>query len=1043
MPMRALLLLMMLGAVTAQEPATPPAEQPTGELTPPAVWPPADSSGNYYGNSYGSLFGAKPYDDTPFVAGPEPSSIFSPGRRQDKLQFSGFADLGFTLRSVSGSGDTFSQDQFGRDKLFNQNTSLLVTGPIWKALNLNVHAQVEQRSFGFNDTKPVWRVFWEDQNTKVTFGDIQPQIGDTNEFVPFSRRLTGLEARGRLGSKFEYLAFGSQVGGSIRTETFIGDGTPGPYFLTFVPIVDGSAVVVLDGIIQQPGFGETGDYTLNPSTGELLFNGATIIAPTSRIEVRYETLSGGGSSDWLLGGQFRWSPAGRFRMGLQYITQLAGGGGLDGPTERRVTDQFAVPTPSSGPFSVRPRPIVPGSETVQVNGILQERDVDYEIAYETGELRFFQILAEGTTITVRFSVIDAVDLGSGDRSIIGIDGSYSFGEFGAVQFAVAKSQGDAGAQSNPFSFTGTSGGYYGTSGNYGGTFTSDPFGTGNVLDTGGTFGGGGFTTGTTGGVFRSRLTNRPRRAMEDSVARGWDVLSRQTTTDQAARGGGGTAYKITANSRLGDFRFAGQLKSVSDNFSRIDSTGFFQNEKGVALQFQYSSGQRFSLSHRFDYNTRPFSTASTGDTEEVITSRVGSTVNITSLTWRPFSDSILSFTRNSQSNSGGGSSNELVRNAVTYTHRFGPSFSVNAGFEQAGSNTSGTNLTSGASASNKSDTTSGRFGLSYNSSGGKFGARFDYSFSNTSSSVAKNNASSIQGSLNYQPLKWLSMQLSHQLSDSHNESLVGRTFTRVPAVGTVEHLLYRLELQRRRQTGVGVFPDTGDTSVPTDPLTGGNINTSSIQDNTSQNTNLSILMPLSNRLSLSNTFTYSVTDNGRLAGSNSTGWQSNINYQLSDAINLGFGYSLQGLDYTDSGDSTSTGILNFNFDWRASERIDFRFDYQSLSTTNRLGDTTDAEDATTQGLDADSSFSSWGLDLRYQLSRRSGHSLFASLRNDSSSGGVSTSFSRFNFSTGMDFRLTSVLGLQLSYDFTNYKNSGETATGYSAHLINAGLGARF
>lgn len=1039
MPMRALMLLLLAGALAAQEPGTPPAEAPTGGLAPPAVWPPADGSGPYYGNSFEGLFGAKPYEDTPFIAGPEPGSIFAPGRRQEKLQFSGFADLGFTLRSVSGSGDTFSQDQFGRDKLFNQNTSLLVTGPIWKALNLNVHAQVEQRSFGFNDTKPVWRVFWEDQNTKVTFGDIQPQIGDTNEFVPFSRRLTGLEARGRLGGKFEYLAFGSQVGGSIRTETFVGDGTPGPYYLTFVPIVDGSAVVVLDGIIQQPGYGDTGDYTLNPSTGELLFNGATIIAPTSRIEVRYETLSGGGASDWLLGGQFRWSPAGRFRLGVQYLTQIAGSTGIDGPTETRVTDQFQVPTPSSGPFSIRPRPIVPGSETVQVNGILQERDVDYEIAYETGELRFFQILAEGATITVRFSVIEDVDLGSGNRTIYGLDGSYSLGNVGAVQFAVAKSSGEAGTSSNPFSFTGSSGGFYGgTTGYDSGLYGS----TGGLFDTGGTYGGGGFST-NAGTVFRGRLSTRPRRAREDSVARGWDALSRQSATSQAARGGGGEAYKLNVNSKLGDFKFSGQLKSISDNFSRIDSTGFFQNEKGVALQFQYEPGRRFSLSHRFDYNTRPYSTASGSDAEDTVTTRVKSTVNITALTWRVLPDASLTFQRNAQSNSGGGSANELVRNALTYTHRLGQSLSFNAGFEQAASTTRGTNLTSGASASNNSDTTSGRFGLSYNTSGGKFGARFDYSFSSTSSASAKNSASSIQGSLNYQPLKWLSLQLTHQLSDSQNESLIGRTFTRVPRVGTVEHLLYRLELERRRQTGVGVFDGTTDPVVPTDPLTGGNINSSSITNNTTQNTNLSILMPLSSRLSLSNNFSYSVTDNGRLAGSNSTGWQSNLNYQVSQGINLGFGYSLQGLKYTDSGDSTGTGIINFNADWRASSRLDFRFDYQSLNTTNRTGETTDETDPSTQGLEGDSAFSSWGLDMRYQLGGRSGHSLFASLRSDSSSGGTSTSFSRFNFSTGMDFRLTSVIGLQLSYDLTNYSNDGETNNGYTAHLFNAGVGARF
>ncbi len=1050
---RLLALMALLPALLfAAEPppsqrGAPPAKPAGGKPEAETTWPPTLGSGDWYGGS-DTPFGSKPFVDTPFSTEPtQTTGLFRPNRLRQKLEFSGYADLGLTFRSVSGASGTFSQDQYGKDKFFSENASLLITGAIWKWANLNVYTQIEQRSFGFNDTRPVWRIFWEDQHTRLTFGDIQPSVGDTNEFVPFSRRLTGLEAVGRIGNRFEYLLFGSQVGGSVRTQTFAGNGTAGPYYLTYVPIVDGSALVVVDGVLQQAGYGDSGDYTLNPSTGELMFNGTRIIAPTSKIEVRYETQSSGGAKDFLTGGQMRWSPTNRLRLGFQYLAQLSGTKGGTQSVEERVTDTITVPTPSNGPFTIRPRPIVAGSEAVQVNGILKVRDVDYQIAYESGELRFFEVLPEGTTILVRFNVIQAVDLGAGDRTVLGFDGSLTAARWLNVTWALAQSSGSAGTRSNPYSFTGSSLGN-----NYISTSTSTT-GFTNGLSTGTTLG---TSTGTWNTATRaaSRLAGGPasparrgliapmdrqsrdRQRLADQLA--WDDLVRQRATTTTAGSGGGTAYKLGISSQLGGLQTFTQIKQVTNNFSRIDSTGFTQNERGVSFTAQYAAGSAFSIGHQMDFYTRPYF-----GTDGTVTAKVRAQSMVSSLSWRFLKQSSLTLTRNAQSNGGGGSSNDLARETLSLTHRFSSQLQFTGGIDHASSGTTGTSTTttSTVSASNTSNTFAGRLGLGYNTTGGRFGARFDYSFSNTRASSTRNAASSLMAAVNYQPFRMVALQASWQLSDSRNTSTVGRLFTRVPTVGTVEYLLYRLELDRlRRQAGVGAFDTTGTTSVATDPLTGQVIGSTLVQNSTTNNTSFSVLLTPSKRLSITNNLNFSTTDNGRLAGSTSTSFQTSLHYQISERIGLNSGYSLQDLRYTDSGDSTGTSIINFGLDWRLSNHFDLRADFQTLGTSNRYGSSTTTD---TTSRTPDTSYTSFGLDSRWQLPGRAGHSWSASFRSDHSTGSESSRFNRNQLQSSLNLRLTSIVGLSLSYTLTDYHNAGTTNNSYTAHLFSAGLGARF
>jgi hypothetical protein len=973
-PSRVCWLAWWLTAVAGAQPAPPPA-------------------GDYFGNSLPGTFGGKPYVAPAPGVRPQQPSMFAPHRAQRRLTTSGNVELGLNFNKVTGAGNTFRSDQYGRDKLFTQQASLLLAGPIWRWANLNVQAQVEQRSFGFNDTRPQWRVFWEDQNNRVSVGDINPSLGTGNSFVPFSRRLRGIEAAGRLGHKLDYVLFGSQVEGSIRNETFAGNGTPGPFFLTYTPIVDGSAVVLLDGVLQQPGYGTTGDYTLNSSSGELTFTGSKIITPANRIEVRYETLRrGSGPKDLLLGTRVSGSPTRWLRLGASYLGQIAGSeGGPSGPVETRVTDTITVPTPSSGPFSVRPKPIIANSETVQVNGLLQKKDADYQINYQTGELQFFQVQPEGTTILVRFAVLQTVDLGAGDRNVYGFDGSATLGDRLNVQFEFAGSQGSSGARSNPFSLGGNYGGSYG--GSYGGT---NPLG-------GNTYGGAG--SGGWGPSFRAAAP-----------------ATRQTSDSgsQSASGPGGTAFRVGVGSKLGAFSLQADYRAVSDNFSRIDSTGFFQNERGLSVLASYAPSRRFTLSNQFSLTSRPYDqTTGTGTSATTTRTRVSSLLDVATLNWQVGPRSSVAVNYSGQRNSGGGSGNDLTRIGATAAHSFNQAFSLNLGSDYTTSGSSGyiSGLSGAQTTTNRS--LSGRAGLAFNARGGRFNSRADYSFAKTRSTVSRNDATNLQFALTWQATRWASLQATHQLANSSSVSLYRRPST----------------------TNRGVFTDGGTTDVAVDPLTGQPLGANTVAGSKTQNSNLSLVLTPVKSINLSTSYSHGVSDTGRLAASVSDNLQANFHWQATERIGVGLGYTNQALRYTDSGNTTSTGTYTANVDWRLSHHADLRCDFQRMGTSNRAGAASTATSSLT-GQTGDNTHQSLGSEVRWRLPG-SRYSYFVHLRNESSSGGMQE-YGRFQSETGWDLKLTDIVGFRLGYGFTSYQgNATQSAGDYTAHSLNASLGARF
>ncbi len=113
-------------------------------------------------------------------------------------------------------------------------------------------------------------------------------LGD-NPYASFRKSLKGIHTKSNLGGGITLDTFYSQEHGIVRRETIRGNDTPGPYWLRYAPVLDGSETVKVDEQPQVLGV----DYTLNYDTGMLEFdtvtNGPRIIPSTSTISVSYQS----------------------------------------------------------------------------------------------------------------------------------------------------------------------------------------------------------------------------------------------------------------------------------------------------------------------------------------------------------------------------------------------------------------------------------------------------------------------------------------------------------------------------------------------------------------------------------------------------------------------------------------------------------------------------------------------------------------------------------------------------------------------------------
>lgn len=204
------------------------------------------------------------------------------------LQKSGSIVRGFTVGS-------------NRDLSLNSGLRMQLSGKI--ASNIDIAAALTDENTpiqpeGTTQTLQEFdKVFVEIRSTDVaaTLGDFNLEMPAT-EFARLSRKLQG--ARGtanyRLGiSNGSAMVAGAVTRGKFNTSQFNGiEGVQGPYPLTGrngerdIIIIAGTERVYIDGELKTRG--ETNDYTIDYSIGELTFTPRRLITSASRITVDFE-----------------------------------------------------------------------------------------------------------------------------------------------------------------------------------------------------------------------------------------------------------------------------------------------------------------------------------------------------------------------------------------------------------------------------------------------------------------------------------------------------------------------------------------------------------------------------------------------------------------------------------------------------------------------------------------------------------------------------------------------------------------------------------
>lgn len=132
---------------------------------------------------------------------------------------------------------------------------------------------------------------------RVILGDFEGQL-EASRYASLNRKLQGVmviggNERGASGLDVSVRAAGATSRGEYQTQTLVPiDGVQGPYRLEgalgerFVLVLPGSERVYLDGRLLTRG--ESDDYIVDYSLGELTFTGRNLIASDSRLTVEFQ-----------------------------------------------------------------------------------------------------------------------------------------------------------------------------------------------------------------------------------------------------------------------------------------------------------------------------------------------------------------------------------------------------------------------------------------------------------------------------------------------------------------------------------------------------------------------------------------------------------------------------------------------------------------------------------------------------------------------------------------------------------------------------------
>jgi hypothetical protein len=370
------------------------------------------------------------------------------------VQLSGHNTITLQRHNLIGSREAFLGQRWDTATFLTQS-SLHAEGDIWKEFGF----QADLSASGYGPKYSRWLLGYVGHDTAVYFGDLNIDLGG-NEFVAFRKTLKGWQVDQALpkGGLLRY--FESQEKGITRRQTFRGNNTSGPYFLTYTPIIEGSEVVKIDE--QRLEFGR--DYRLDYETGELRFepvDGPPRLVPeTSTISVSYLSYGYAGQPGTLTGMRVEMPALGK-RMLLGFTRLEEQKAGHRGDTVAYHEDIYQG-SGTTGPFDTTFRPIVAngarviyhGEEkvleqalVVLVDNVEQRELLDYEVDRYLGRIIFRRAVPPTSLVVVRY-YYDVRDVVVGGASQIwGVDLTWAVSPRLSLKFDHASSQAAGGTQS--------------------------------------------------------------------------------------------------------------------------------------------------------------------------------------------------------------------------------------------------------------------------------------------------------------------------------------------------------------------------------------------------------------------------------------------------------------------------------------------------------------------------------------------------------------------------------------------------------------------
>ncbi len=367
------------------------------------------------------------------------------------VRISGQNTMTLQQNFLQGSRSAFEGQRWDTGNFYRQS-SLHLEGPIWKEFGF----QLDLSASGWGQDYTRWVLGYVGHNTALYFGDLNINLPG-NEFASFSRSLRGWQLDQVLPNRGLMRAFYSQEEGFTRRETFSGNNTSGPYFLTYTPIIEGSLRVKVDEVPQELGT----DYRVDYQTGELNFEPTTgppkLIPSTSTIAVSYQS-AGYYSQAGKLSGVRAEMPfrRGRGLVGLTVLRQDRPEAGR-GDTAAYQEDIYNG-SGTTGPFDTNYRPILADgavvvyrgkSQTIEqalvvlVDDVPQKEGVNYLSYRQIGRIIFLQPVPPTALVRIQYYYSLGTASRSADLEIRGLDLSYQVSKHLTLASQYARSIGGA------------------------------------------------------------------------------------------------------------------------------------------------------------------------------------------------------------------------------------------------------------------------------------------------------------------------------------------------------------------------------------------------------------------------------------------------------------------------------------------------------------------------------------------------------------------------------------------------------------------------